>query len=76
MFGLPSERPFSAAANSAGVAKRSAGSFSNAVSTAASTCGETLLRWAVSGAGSAVITLATIAWAVLPVNGGSPVSIS
>jgi len=33
-----SARLFSAAANSAGVAKRSAGSFSSAVSTAASTC--------------------------------------
>ena len=36
----------------------------------------TLRRWAVRPAGSAVITLATMACAVGPVNGGSPTSIS
>jgi hypothetical protein len=33
-------------------------------------------RWAWSGRGVSVTTRATIAWAVEPVNGGSPVSIS
>ena len=37
----------SASANSAAVAKRSAGSFSSACSTAASTCGGTVFRCAV-----------------------------
>ena len=66
----------SAAANSAAVANRSAGSFSSAVSTASSTVGRHALRWRRSGRGSSVITLATIACAVGPVNGGSPTSIS
>src|SRR5687767_1814461 len=66
----------SAAANSAAVAKRSAGSLESAVSTASSTASGTLRRWAVRPAGSAVITLATMACAVGPVNGGSPTSIS
>ncbi len=66
----------SAAANSAAVAKRSAGSLASAVSTASSTAGGTLRRWAMRPAGSAVITLATMACAVGPVNGGSPTSIS
>ena len=66
----------SAPANSAAVANRSAGSFSSAVSTAASTAGGMLRRCAVSPAGSAVITLATMACAVGPLNGGSPTSIS
>ncbi len=69
-------RVTSAAANSAAVAKRSAGSFWSAVSTASSTSAGMLRRWAARPAGSAVITLATIAWAVGPVNGGSPTSIS
>ena len=64
--------PLSAAANSTAVAKRSAGSLESAVSTASSTAGGTLRRWAERPAGSAVITLATMAWAVGPVNGGSP----
>ena len=68
--------PRRASLNSRAVAKRSAGSFSSAVSTAASTCGGTVRRCVVSGLGASVIIRATIAWAVAPVNGGSPVSIS
>ena len=66
----------SAAANSAAVANRSAGSFSSACSTAASTCGGMVCRWLVSERGCSVTTRATMACAVEPVNGGSPVSIS
>ena len=66
----------SAAANSAAVAKRSAGSFSSEVSTAASTCGGIVCRCASIGLGVSVTTRATMACAVEPVNGGSPVSIS
>jgi hypothetical protein len=66
----------SASANCAAVAKRSAGSFSSAVSTAASTCGGIVWRWGSSGRGLSVTTRATTACAVLPVNGGSPESIS
>ncbi|CAN5836237.1 hypothetical protein BH24GEM1_BH24GEM1_30070 [soil metagenome] len=66
----------SASANSAAVAKRSAGSFSSAVSTAASTCRGMVWRWVPSGRGLSVSTRATTACAVWPVNGGSPVSIS
>ena len=69
-------RPASASANSAAVANRSAGSFSSAVSTAASTCAGMVWRWAWSGRGDSVTTRATIACAVEPVNGGSPVSAS
>ena len=66
----------SAAAKSAALPKRSAGNFSSARSTAASTdCGMDL-RCVVSRAGSLVITLAAIDWAVGPVKGGSPTSIS
>jgi hypothetical protein len=35
-----------------------------------------VFRWMVSERGSSVITRATIAWAVGPVKGGSPTSIS
>ena len=66
----------SASANSAAVAKRSAGSFSSAVSTAASTCGGIVCRCGSIGRGLSVTTRATTACAVVPVNGGSPVSIS
>ena len=65
-----------AAANSAALANRSAGSFCSAVSTAALRCGGTDFRTSSGGTGSAVITFATIACAVGPVNGGSPTSIS
>ncbi len=68
--------PLSAAANSAAVANRSAGSFSSAMKTAASTPSGMLLRWPVSERGSSVITRAMIDCAVGPVNGGSPQSIS
>ena len=73
---LSVRRPSSAAANSAALANRSAGSFSSAVSTASSTASGTRSRRATSPAGFSVITLATIACAVGPVNGGSPISIS
>src|SRR6185437_14473721 len=66
----------SAAANSLALPNRSAGSFSSAVSTARSTAAGTVCRTLRGAAGSAVITLATIACAVGPVNGGSPTSIS
>ena len=66
----------SASANSAALANRSAGSFSSAVRTAASTCRGIVCRWVPSGRGDSVRTRATTAWAVLPVKGGSPVSIS
>ena len=65
-----------ALANSLGLPKRSAGSLASAVSTAASTCGGIVLRISVGRSGSALITFATIACTVAPVNGGSPVSIS
>ena len=68
--------PRSASANSAALANRSAGSFSSAVRTASSTASGTRSRCRWSDAGFSVITLAMIACAVLPVNGGSPVSIS
>ena len=68
--------PVSSAANSAAEAKRSAGSFSSAVKTASSTCAGTRSRRATIGPGFSVITFATIACAVGPVNGGSPSSIS
>ena len=68
--------PRNAAANSAALANRSAGSFSSAVRTASSTASGTRSRCRWSGTGFSVITLAMIACAVLPVNGGSPVSIS
>ncbi len=70
-FGLAS-----ASANSAAVPNRSAGSFSKDVSTAASMCDGMVWRWGSSGRGVSVTTRATMAWAVEPVNGGSPVSIS
>ena len=66
----------SASANSAAVANRSAGSFSSAVITAASTWRGIVCRCTASGRGVSVSTRATTACAVCPVNGGSPVSIS
>jgi hypothetical protein len=65
-----------ASANSAAVANRSAGSFSSAVSTAASTWRGIVWRWVPSERGLSVRTRATTACAVFPVKGGSPVSIS
>jgi hypothetical protein len=65
-----------APAKAAALAKRSAGSFSNAVSTASSTVVGTRGRARRMAVGCSVRILATMAWAVLPVNGGSPVSIS
>jgi hypothetical protein len=46
------------------------------VRTAASTAGGTVGRCSASGRGASVITRATIACTVGPVNGGSPASIS
>jgi hypothetical protein len=66
----------SAAANSAALPNRSAGSLASAVSTAASIAGDTVFRCRVGGGGSSVRTLAMIACAEGPVNGGSPTSIS
>jgi hypothetical protein len=66
----------SASANAFAPSNRSAGSFASAVITAASTCAGTVSRVVRIGVGLSVSTLATIACTVLPVNGGSPVSIS
>src|ERR1043166_8280541 len=57
----------SAAAKSSAEWKRSAGSLASALCTAAATFGGTVSRWVVSTGGFSVMTLATIAWAVLPV---------
>src|SRR5262245_46938440 len=65
-----------ASANAFAVAKRSAGNFSNACSTAIATCGGTLGRKVRTGWGAVVISLAMIACALEPECGGSPVSIS
>ena len=73
---LAGEGCSSASANSFAVAKRSAGSFCSAVSTACSTAGGTVSRMRVGGTGFSVIALATMACTVLPVKGGSPTSIS
>ena len=77
-MGYPDAAPesTSAAANSVAVAKRSAGSFSNARSTAASRCSGTAFRCVVSARGSSVINRATIACTLGPVKGASPTSIS
>jgi hypothetical protein len=65
-----------AAANSAAVTNRSAGSFSSAFATAAATCGGTDFRRSVTGRAWSVTIFITIAWADAPVCGGSPASIS
>ena len=70
------ERWASAAAKSAALGKRSAGSLSSAVSTAVSTCDGTARRSAEGWRGSSVISLAITPCAVGAVNGGSPTSIS
>ena len=72
----PYEGVDSAAANSAAVPKRSAGSLESAVVIAASTCEGTVARVERAERGASVNTRATIACAVGPLNGGSPVSIS
>ncbi len=69
-------RSASALENSAAVLNRSAGSFCSEVSTAASTCGGIVPRCGIIDRGFSVTTRATMACAVEPVNGGSPVSIS
>jgi len=66
----------SASANAFALAKRSAGSFASARSTAFSTPGVTVSRTARSDGGFSDSTRATMACTVAPVNGGSPVSIS
>ena len=67
----------SAAANAAAVANRSAGSFCQRGQHRVLDVRRDASRAAaMSGAGFSVITLATIACAVGPVNGGSPASIS
>jgi len=72
----PTPHAVKAAANSAAVPNRSAGSLCSAIRTASSTASGTVGRCRLGGAGVSVITLATIACAVLPMNGGSPTSIS
>ena len=76
MLGSALVLPESASENSFAVAKRSAGNFSSAHRTAASTCGGTERRSVVIGLGSSVMSLAMIACAELPACGGSPASIS
>ena len=66
----------SARAKSLAGPNRSAGVFSSAVSTAASTFAGIERRVSVSGVGSEVRIRPTIVCAVAPWNGGSPVSIS
>src|SRR5690348_16595866 len=66
----------SAAANSAAVANLSAGSLASAVSTAYSTAGGTVSRSVDTAVGLSLMTFATTACTLDPVNGGSPVSIS
>ena len=68
--------PHVAATIQRALANRSAGSLASAVRTASSTFGGTVFRSWPRGRGSSAITLATMAWAVGPVNGGSPASIS
>jgi hypothetical protein len=70
---LPLHQP---SANFAVLDHRSAGSLASALSTAASTAAGTVSRTVLGGWGRSVSTLATTAWVVAPVNGGSPVSIS
>jgi hypothetical protein len=66
----------SASANFAAVSNRSAASFCNAFTTAAATLGGTVFRTFVTGAGSSVTIFEMICCALLPICGGSPVSIS
>src|SRR5687768_12398467 len=66
----------SAAVNSAPEAKRSAGSFDNAVNTTDSNEGDTAGRISRMDRGADVRARDRTAWAVGPVNGGSPTSIS
>ena len=68
--------PYSAATNSSVVANRSAGTLASATSIARSTAGDTVSRTVRSGGTGELSRLAMIAWAVGPVNGGSPASIS
>ena len=68
--------PVSASLNSRAEPQRSAGSFCSAVMIAASAAGGTVGRLGRSGGGCSVSTLATIAWELGPVKGGSPASIS
>ena len=66
----------SAWANWAAVANRSAGSFASALMTACSTQGGTASRTERSGGTGSVKHFTMIAWAVGPVNGVRPASIS
>jgi hypothetical protein len=68
--------PPSAAANSAALANRSAGSFSSACASASATCGGTDLRYCVTGAACSVMIFMMICCAEPPMCGGWPASIS
>ena len=68
--------PVRASLNSRAEPQRSAGSFCKAVRIAASAAGGTVGRLGRSIGTGSVSTLATIAWELGPVNGGSPASIS
>jgi hypothetical protein len=67
--GLPS-----ASASFAALSKRSAGSFSSALATAAATFGGTDFRYCVTAAGCSVMIFMMICWADDPVCGGFPAS--
>ena len=69
-------RTSSARAKSPALANRSAGVLSSALATAASTASGTDDRTTRRCTGRSVISLAIMAWAVGPVTGGSPASIS
>ncbi len=66
----------SALANSAAVENRSAGVRASALFTAAWSEADTASRTAESGRGVSVSARAMIAWALGPLNGGSPASSS
>ena len=65
-----------ASLNSLAEPQRSAGSFCSAVRIAASMAADTVGRLVRSGGACSVSTLATMAWELGPVKGGSPASIS
>ena len=68
--------PASASAKCAAEANRSAGSFANALASAASITADTSPRTTASRIGGSVSSFAMMACAVGPVCGGSPASIS
>ncbi len=76
MVGSVNPASASASANARALANRSAGSLAIDLATAAATLCGTVFRRSVTGRASSATIFITIAWAVAPVCGGSPVSIS